>query len=435
MFLNSLQEIGFNVNDNREKMKVLTVFGTRPEAVKMAPVVKALAADPAFDAKVCVTGQHRHMLDQVLELFGIRPDFDLDLMKPDQDLFDISCHVLAGMRDVYLEWRPDMVLVHGDTTTSFAASLSAHYAMVRVGHVEAGLRTHNKFSPWPEEMNRRLTGSLADLHFAPTPSARLNLLQENVPEATIHVTGNTVIDALLEVVRMLRDDAGLRGGIEERFSFLDPAKRLILVTGHRRENFGAGFENICHALADIAERGDVQVVYPVHLNPNVQEPVRRILGDTPDVILLEPLDYLPFVYLMDRSAVVITDSGGVQEEAPSLGKPVLVMRDATERPEAVEAGTVMLVGTDRGIIVREASRLLDDEGACAAMSRIHNPYGDGMAANRIRKCLQIEFNLKQHSCVHSCEAFPDGRIKPGDIGKSLAQGQEQVPGNHLDLQK
>lgn len=416
-------------------MKVLTVFGTRPEAIKMAPVVKALASDSAFDVNVCVTGQHRHMLDQVLELFGIRPDFDLNLMKPDQDLFDITARVMSGMRDVFRKWRPDMVLVHGDTTTSFAASLSAHYFRIRVGHVEAGLRTHDKFSPWPEEMNRRLTGSLADLHFAPTPSARLNLLQENVPESFIHVTGNTVIDALLEVVRRLREDVGLRGGIEKRFNFFDPAKRLILVTGHRRENFGAGFENICRALADIAARGDVQVAYPVHLNPNVQDPVHRILGDTPNVFLLEPLDYLPFVYLMDRCALVITDSGGVQEEAPSLGKPVLVMRDATERPEAVEAGTVRLVGTDRGKIVREARRLLDDADTCAAMSRIHNPYGDGMAAHRIRKCLQVEFNLKMNPSLHTCEAFPDVRIKPEAMGRGLAQCQGQANNNHLDLQK
>lgn len=417
----------------RKKMKVLTVFGTRPEAIKMAPVVKALVADPAFDAKVCVTGQHRHMLDQVLELFDIRPDFDLNLMQPDQDLFDISCHVLTGMRDVYQKWRPDMVLVHGDTTTSFAASLSAHYARIRVGHVEAGLRTYDKFSPWPEEMNRRLTGSLADLHFAPTPSARLNLLRENVPEPTIHVTGNTVIDALLEVVRRLRDDVALRSGIVERFSFLNPAKRLILVTGHRRENFGSGFENICRALADIAARGDVQLVYPVHLNPSVQEPVRRILGDTPNVILLEPLDYLPFVYLMDRSDLVITDSGGVQEEAPSLGKPVLVMRDATERPEAVEAGTVRLVGTDRGKIVREACRLLDDNAASKAMSRVHNPYGDGLAALRIRDCLQAELSLQKSPAFRLYQAFSDGPTKTENIERDLASCQ--VLNNHMDLLK
>ena len=423
----------FNVDDNRENMKVLTVFGTRPEAIKMAPVVKALAADPAFDAKVCVTGQHRLMLDQVLELFGIRPDFDLNLMQPDQDLFDISCRVMTGMRDVFRQWRPDMVLVHGDTTTSFAASLAAHYARIRIGHVEAGLRTYDKFSPWPEEMNRRLTGSLADLHFAPTASARLNLLQENVPEATIYVTGNTVIDALLTVVLRLRDDADLRAGIEKRFSFLDPSKRLILVTGHRRENFGPGFEDICRALADIAARGDVQIVYPVHLNPNVQEPVRRILAETPNVILLEPLDYLPFVYLMDRSALIITDSGGVQEEAPSLGKPVLVMRYGTERPEAVEAGTVRLVGTDREKIVREATRLLDDADACKAMFRVHNPYGDGLAALRIRECLQGELSLQKSPTLRLYQAFSDGPAKTESIGRDFAP--RQVLNNHMDLLK
>jgi len=414
-------------------MKVLTVFGTRPEAIKMAPVVKALAADTAFEAKVCVTGQHRHMLDQVLELFGIRPDFDLDLMKPDQDLFDISCRVMNGMRDVFRQWRPDMVLVHGDTTTSFAASLSAHYARILVGHVEAGLRTHDKYSPWPEEMNRRLTGSLADLHFAPTPGARLNLLQENVPETAIHVTGNTVIDALLDVVHRLQGDAGLRGEMEKRFGFLDPAKRLVLVTGHRRENFGPGFENICLALGDIAARGDVQIVYPVHLNPNVQDPVRRILAETRDVFLLEPLDYLPFVYLLDRSALVITDSGGVQEEAPSLGKPVLVMREATERPEAVEAGTLRLVGADPEKIVREASRLLDDANACKAMSRVHNPYGDGMAAHRIRECLLAEVNLKMSPTLRLYQAFSTGAAKPENFGRDALP--RRVSNNHMDLLK
>ena len=414
-------------------MKVLTVFGTRPEAIKMAPVVKALAADSAFDAKVCVTGQHRHMLDQVLELFGIRPDFDLDLMQPDQDLFDISCRVMNGMRDVFRQWRPDMVLVHGDTTTSFAASLSAFYARIRVGHVEAGLRTYDKYSPWPEEMNRRLTGSLADLHFAPTSAARLNLLQESVPDAAIHVTGNTVIDALLDVARRLQGDAGLRGEMEKRFGFLDPAKRLVLVTGHRRENFGPGFENICRALADIAARGDVQIVYPVHLNPNVQDPVRRILAETRDVFLLEPLDYLPFVYLLDRSALVITDSGGVQEEAPSLGKPVLVMREATERPEAVEAGTVRLVGADRAKIIREARRLLDDESARQAMSRVHNPYGDGKAAQRIRECLLAEVNPNMSPALRLHQAFSGGAAKQENFGRDAVSGQ--VPNNHVELRK
>jgi UDP-N-acetylglucosamine 2-epimerase (non-hydrolysing) len=369
-------------------LKVLTVFGTRPEAIKMAPVVKALAADSAFDAKVCVTAQHRQMLDQVLELFELAPDFDLNLMKPGQDLSDITSNVLLGMREVYKAWQPDIILVHGDTTTTMAASLSAYYAKVRVGHVEAGLRTGNKFSPWPEEMNRRITGALTDIHFAPTARAQGNLLREGTAAESIHVTGNTVIDALLDVVDRVRTDAALRSKFEDQFSFLNPAKHMVLVTGHRRENFGAGFENICHALADIAKRGDVQVVYPVHLNPNVQEPVRRILSAVPDVILLEPQDYLPFVYLMDRSTLLVTDSGGVQEEAPSLGKPVLVMRDTTERPEAVDAGTVKLVGTNHTAIVRETHRLLDDPAAYEAMARAHNPYGDGKAAARIRDILK-----------------------------------------------
>jgi UDP-N-acetylglucosamine 2-epimerase (non-hydrolysing) len=372
-------------------MKVLTVFGTRPEAIKMAPVVKALADHPDFEAKVCVTAQHRQMLDQVLDIFAIRPDFDLNLMKPGQDLSDITSNVLLGMREVYRQWQPDMVLVHGDTTTTLAASLSAYYAKVRVGHVEAGLRTHNKYSPWPEEMNRRLTGAVADIHFAPTPRSRTNLIAEGVAEAHIHVTGNTVIDALLEVAQRVRTDGELRSKLAARFPFLDATKRLILVTGHRRENFGVGFENICHSLAEIASRCDVQIVYPVHLNPNVQEPVRRILSGMENVYLIEPQDYLPFVYLMDHSDIIITDSGGVQEEAPSLGKPVLVMRDTTERPEAVEAGTVKLVGTDRATIVREANRLLDDAAAYDAMARAHNPYGDGMAASRIRDILAHQF--------------------------------------------
>jgi len=369
-------------------MKVLIVFGTRPEAIKMAPVVKALAVDPAFDAKVCVTAQHRQMLDQVLDIFAVRPDFDLDLMKPGQDLSDITSNVLLGMRAVYAQWTPDMVLVHGDTTTTLAASLSAYYAKIQVGHVEAGLRTFNKYSPWPEEMNRRLTGAIADTHFTPTEKARANLLREGTAPERIHVTGNTVIDALLGVVDRVRADEALRNRFEGQFDFLDPAKRMILVTGHRRENFGAGFENICQALAEIARRGDVQIVYPVHLNPNVQEPVRRILSKAPGVILLEPQDYLPFVYLMDRSALIITDSGGIQEEAPSLGKPVLVMRDTTERPEAVDAGAVKLVGTDRMAIVREARHLLDDSAAYEAMACVHNPYGDGKAAARIRDILK-----------------------------------------------
>jgi UDP-N-acetylglucosamine 2-epimerase (non-hydrolysing) len=367
--------------------RVLSIFGTRPEAIKMAPVVKALADHPDFDAKICVTAQHRQMLDQVLDIFAIRSDFDLNLMKPGQDLSDITSNVLLGMRDVYRQWKPDIVLVHGDTTTTLAASLSAYYAKVRIGHVEAGLRTHNKYSPWPEEMNRRLAGTMTDLHFASTSMARSNLLREGTSADAIFITGNTVIDALLDVVNRLRADGELKLRIASQFNYLDQDKRLIIVTGHRRENFGAGFENICYALADIAARGDVQIVYPLHLNPNVQEPVRRILSGIENIHLIEPQDYLPFVYLMDQSNFLITDSGGMQEEAPSLGKPVLVMRDTTERPEAVDAGTVKLVGTDRAAIVREANCLLDDAAAYDAMARAHNPYGDGRAAARIRDIL------------------------------------------------
>ncbi|MBX3671201.1 MAG: UDP-N-acetylglucosamine 2-epimerase (non-hydrolyzing) [Rhodocyclaceae bacterium] len=368
----------------KARYKVLTVFGTRPEAIKMAPVVKALAGAAAIEAKVCVTAQHRQMLDQVLDIFSIRPDFDLNLMQPGQDLSDITSNVLLGMRGVYRQWMPDLVLVHGDTTTTLAASLSAYYAKVKLGHVEAGLRTLNKYSPWPEEMNRRLAGAMADIHFAPTETARDNLVREGVPTETIEVTGNTVIDALLDVVTHVRAGGSLRARFDSKFDFIDGARRLILVTGHRRENFGSGFENICLALRDIASRPDVQIVYPVHLNPNVQEPVRRILSGVSNVHLIAPQDYLPFVYLMERSVLLITDSGGIQEEAPSLGKPVLVMRDTTERPEAVAAGTVKLVGTERGAIAGAANRLLDDPVAYGSMSRAHNPYGDGKAAQRVR---------------------------------------------------
>jgi UDP-N-acetylglucosamine 2-epimerase (non-hydrolysing) len=375
-----------------DRRKILTVFGTRPEAIKMAPVVKALADHPDFEAKVCVTAQHRQMLDQVLDIFDIKPDLDLNLMQPGQDLSDITARVLLGMRDVYRQWRPDIILVHGDTTTSMAASLSAFYAGIRVAHVEAGLRTHNKHAPWPEEMNRLITGRLADIHFSPTEQSRANLLAEGTAESTIHITGNTVIDALLEVTERIRTHALLHERFAAQFDYIEPSKRLILVTGHRRENFGQGFEDICRALARLAERPDVQIIYPVHLNPQVQEPVHRILGTLPNIHLIEPQDYLPFVYLMDKSDLIITDSGGVQEEAPSLGKPVLVMRDTTERPEAVAAGTVKLVGTDRATIVREANRLLDDAAAYNAMARAHNPYGDGQAAERIRDILKQQIH-------------------------------------------
>jgi UDP-N-acetylglucosamine 2-epimerase (non-hydrolysing) len=370
-------------------LKVLSVFGTRPEAIKMAPVIKELEKYPhRFESVVCVTAQHRQMLDQVLELFEIRPNYDLDIMKPGQDLFDVTCNVLQGLKPVLDKEKPDIVLVHGDTTTTMAASLAAFYSHIRVGHVEAGLRTGNKQAPFPEEVNRCVTGVLADLHFAPTERAQGNLLAEGVPGKAITVTGNTVIDALLTVADRVHHDAALRSRFEAQFSFLDPAKRLILVTGHRRENFGDGFERICYALAEIAETvPDVEILYPVHLNPNVQEPVRRILGASPRIHLIQPLDYLPFVYLMERSYLIVTDSGGVQEEAPSLGKPVLVMRDTTERPEAVEAGTVKLVGANRERIVSEALLLLNDSAAYETMRRAHNPYGDGRAASRIVEVL------------------------------------------------
>lgn len=372
-------------------LTILSVFGTRPEAIKMAPVVLELQKHPkSFKSLVCVTAQHRQMLDQVLNLFEIRPDFDLDIMKPKQDLYDVTCNVMQGLKGVLAEVKPDVVLVHGDTTTTMATTLASYYAKSKVGHVEAGLRTHDKYAPFPEEINRRVTGAVADLHFAPTTAARDNLLAERVAPDTIFVTGNTVVDALLSVSARLADDVALRSQFDRQFDFLDAGKRLILVTGHRRENFGAGFENICAALAEIAgSYRDAEILYPVHLNPNVQEPVRRILGggEHPNVHLIEPVDYLPFVYLMNRSHLIITDSGGVQEEAPSLGKPVLVMRDTTERPEAVTAGTVRLVGTDRERIVQETSVLLTDPAAYAVMSMAHNPYGDGKAAERIADCL------------------------------------------------
>lgn len=370
-------------------MKVLTVFGTRPEAIKMAPLVHALAKDPDFDAKVCVTAQHREMLDQVLNLFSIVPDYDLNIMRPGQGLTEITCRILEGLKPILESFRPDVVLVHGDTTTTIAASLAAFYQRIPVGHVEAGLRTGDLSSPWPEEANRTLTGHLALYHFAPTENSRRNLLRENVAEKNIFVTGNTVIDALFWVRDRVLNDVSLGEALAARYPFLDSNKKLILVTGHRRESFGQGFEHICHALAEIAwQHDDVQIVYPVHLNPNVSEPVNRILGNVDNVTLIEPQDYLPFLWLMDRAWLILTDSGGIQEEAPSLGKPVLVMRDTTERPEAIEAGTVRLVGTDRQRIVAEVSRLLNDVNAWQDMSRAHNPYGDGQACGRILHALK-----------------------------------------------
>lgn len=370
-----------------ERKRVLVAFGTRPEAIKMAPVVKALAANPLIELKVCLTAQHRQMLDQVIQLFEIKPDFDLDLMQPGQSLTQLTARILAGMEEVFQSWRPDVVLVHGDTTTTMATSLAAFYQQIAVGHVEAGLRTGNIYSPWPEEMNRKIAGAISTIHFAPTEKARANLLREGIAPEAVHVTGNTVIDALLEVSGSLRADKATREVFARKFNFLDDARKMILVTGHRRENFGGGFENICQAIARLSARDDVQVVYPVHLNPNVQGPVNRILADSTNVHLIEPQDYLPFIYLMDRAHVLLTDSGGIQEEAPSLGKPVLVMRDTTERPEAVDAGTVQLVGTDEAAIFDGVTRLLDDQLEHDRMSRAHNPYGDGHAAQRISKIL------------------------------------------------
>lgn len=368
----------------------MCVFGTRPEAIKMAPVVRVLRESPDVDLIVCVTAQHREMLDQVLSIFDIRPDVDLNVMSPGQDLYDITSGILVKMRSVLEEHRPDWVLVHGDTTTTLAVSLAAFYQRIPVGHVEAGLRTRNIYSPWPEEINRRVAGVVAQRHFAPTASSRDNLLAEAVDPAAITVTGNTVIDAVLEVRRRIDESEDLRRELDARLPAPTPGKRLILVTGHRRESFGQGFEQICRALRALAGRGDVQIVYPVHLNPNVLEPVNRILKGVEGVQLIEPLDYLPFVRLMSRADLIITDSGGVQEEAPSFGIPVLVMRDTTERPEAVDAGTVRLVGSDTARIVAEAERLLDNPEAYAEMARAHNPYGDGLAARRILEVLKGE---------------------------------------------
>lgn len=363
---------------------VLAVFGTRPEAIKMAPLVRALQNENNICIKVCVTAQHREMLDQVLEIFSITPNFDLDLMKQNQDLTSLTKAIIEGLSNVFKSFKPDLVLVHGDTTTSFCAALSAYYHKIAVGHVEAGLRTGDIYSPWPEEGNRRLTSAIATYHFAPTKASKQNLLAENVKPESIHITGNTVIDALFLARNILSSNEGLLNDIEEIFSFLDPSKKLILVTGHRRESFGDGFEKICEALKSIAKNNpSVEILYPVHLNPNVQEPVNRLLSEVPNVFLVEPQEYLAFVYLMTRSSIILTDSGGIQEEAPSLGKPVLVMRSTTERPEALAAGTVKLVGADTQKIIQEVQLLLDDESAYEKMSFSHNPYGDGQACKRI----------------------------------------------------
>ena len=388
--------------------KVMLVFGTRPEAIKMAPLVKRFQEQSdQIETVVCVTGQHRQMLDQVLDLFEIKPDFDLNIMKAGQDLYDVTSRVLLGMRDVLREAKPDVVLVHGDTTTSTAAALAAFYQQIPVGHVEAGLRTHNIYSPWPEEMNRLITGRIASFHFAPTPLSRKNLIREAIPDQQILVTGNTVIDALYWVVDKIKQDqtldAQLTNILKEAgydVDRLDGGRRLVLITGHRRENFGEGFIHMCTAIRDLAHRyPNVDFVYPMHLNPNVRRPIQQVFegldslssgegwGEAGNLFFIEPLEYLSFVYLMEKSTIVLTDSGGIQEEAPGLGKPVLVMRDTTERPEALDAGTVKLVGTDYDKIVSEVSLLLDDPQAYAAMSQAVNPYGDGEACGRIVNAL------------------------------------------------
>lgn len=378
---------------DESKMKILTVFGTRPEAIKMAPLVKMLAGRKNIESRVCVTAQHRQMLDQVLELFEITPDYDLNIMKQGQNLSGITCEILKRMEPVLVEFQPDLVLVHGDTSTTFAATLAAYYQRTAVGHVEAGLRTGNIYSPWPEEANRKLTGALANLHFAPTELSRHNLLREGIDQEAVHVTGNTVIDALLWVKSKLQSDQGLSQSLRDRFPFLRNEARLVLITGHRRENFGDGFERICAAIRNLAEKfTDVDFLYPVHLNPNVREPVGRILQGFTNIHLIEPQDYLPFVYLMTRSHIILTDSGGIQEEAPSLGKPVLVMRDTTERPEAVAAGTVKLVGTDSRQIIEAVATLLTNDIEYNRMSFSHNPYGDGKACERIVNTISTKKN-------------------------------------------
>ena len=376
----------------------MLVFGTRPEAIKMAPLVKELQGRKEFETIVCVTAQHRQMLDQVLNLFEITPDYDLNIMKAGQDLYDVTSRVLTGMRDVFAQVVPDVVLVHGDTTTSTAAALAAFYKQIPVGHVEAGLRTHNIYSPWPEEMNRQITGRIAAYNFAPTPLSRKNLLLENVSEESIFVTGNTVIDALHWVTKKLKSSDTMQSELSDFLrgagydvNRLANGRKLVLITGHRRENFGDGFISMCSAIRNLNEKyPDVDFVYPMHLNPNVRKPIAEVFGEVPpaNMFFIEPLDYLPFVFLMEKSNLVLTDSGGIQEEAPGLGKPVLVMRDTTERPEALEAGTVKLVGTDYDKIVNEVSRLLDDKNYYESMSKAVNPYGDGMACPRILEALK-----------------------------------------------
>ncbi len=375
--------------------KVLFIFGTRPEAIKMAPLIKEVEKSAGLQARVCVTAQHRQMLDQVLRIFNIEPDYDLNIMTSNQSLFDITSRVVSGLQKILADEKPALVVVQGDTTTTFAGALAAYYTRTSVAHVEAGLRTGNKFAPFPEEINRRLTSVITDIHLPPTEWARDNLLKEGVDPSTVYVTGNTVIDALFYVVDGLRKS---NPHFERLFDGIDFNKRMVLITGHRRENFGEGFINICEAIRELAQnKPDVEFVYPVHFNPNVRGPVNKILNGITNVHIIEPLDYEPFVYAMDRSHIILTDSGGVQEEAPSLGKPVLVMRDTTERPEAVKAGTVRLVGTDRKKIVDGVTKLLDDAGEYSSMSRAHNPYGDGKASQRIVRI--FEENLQKSSAA------------------------------------
>ncbi len=374
-------------------IKVLSIFGTRPECIKMAPVIKKLKQEPRIESLVCVTAQHRSMLDQVLDLSQIKPDVDLNIMMANQGLTEVGVAILSGLKPVLEEYQPDLVLVQGDTSTTFFAALAAFYQQVPVGHVEAGLRTGDMSAPWPEEMNRRVASILAGLHFVATEQSRDNLLREGIEPGRILITGNTVIDALQDVMELIDNSPRLLGNLKQQFHFLKPHQRTILVTGHRRENFGEGLENICYALLEMSRREDVQIVYPVHLNPNVQRAVKGILGETQNVYLIDPLDYLSFVYLMKESFFIITDSGGVQEEAPSLGKPVLIMRDKTERPEGVAAGTAKLVGTSAERIAKEVSLLLDDQDEYEKMARTHNPYGDGRASQRIVKRILDDYAL------------------------------------------
>ena len=375
------------------KKRILVIFGTRPEAIKMVPVIKALKENDNFITHVCVTAQHREMLDQVLELFSIVPDYDLNLMKTKQSLSNLTSSILMKLDKVINSFTPDLILVHGDTSTTFAASLSAYYNQIQIGHVEAGLRTGDLYSPWPEEANRKLTSVLTNYHFAPTKLSKQNLLDEGVDSKSIYITGNTVIDTLFITKKLIESNNSLSKKFDKQYSFIDKSKKLILVTGHRRESFGKGFERICDALIKIAKNDNVQILYPVHLNPNVQEPVNRKLKNSPNIFLIEPQDYLPFVYLMTQSYLILTDSGGIQEEAPSLGKPVLVMRDTTERPEAVDAGTVILVGTNTKDISNNVQNLLDDQLLYKNMSNAHNPYGDGLACSRICNILRSKNDI------------------------------------------